>query len=197
MKEINVEGYGELTVRIANMITPSECLQEDFSQTACGFVVEFVDIITEHNMNSSLSNTGGWPASDMYSFVNNNIYNALPKDLKNVIIDTYAISGHRNNETTNFESIDKLFLLSTKEVWGEFNYIYDTSMDNTRQLDYYKNKNVTVDNYSGAKKNSNHWWLRSATSTDGQYFYLVSSDGAEYDISANNAYGVSPAFRIG
>ena len=40
---------GELgvhTLRISNMSTPQECNDEAFSQTACGFVVEFVDIIT-------------------------------------------------------------------------------------------------------------------------------------------------------
>ena len=58
-KEVTVEGYTNgseqtFTVRIANISTPSECGAEGFSQTACGFVIEFVDIII---MNSTAINS--------------------------------------------------------------------------------------------------------------------------------------------
>ena len=75
-------------VRISNMSTPSECSQEGFSQSACGFVVEFTDIITTHNMNPSGEykgttynsgwNKDGWPKSQMKTFIDNDIYNSLP-----------------------------------------------------------------------------------------------------------------------
>ena len=41
-KEVLI-GSKSYTVRVANNTTPSECDSDDFSQTACGFVVEFVD----------------------------------------------------------------------------------------------------------------------------------------------------------
>ena len=51
-KEVNLgTTYGTHTLRIANTSTPSECSTEGFSQTACGFVLEFADIITTHIMN--------------------------------------------------------------------------------------------------------------------------------------------------
>ena len=117
-KEVTLTGAyaGNYTVRISNMSTPEECGTKGFSQTACGFVVEFVDIITMYNMNSTSTNVGGWPASDMSSFVNNNIYNALSIDLKSAIIDTSSVSGHGNDDSANFLSKDKLYLFSTKEV---------------------------------------------------------------------------------
>ena len=45
-KEITLTGEvaGTYTVRIANTSTPEECNQEGYSQTACGFVIEFEDI---------------------------------------------------------------------------------------------------------------------------------------------------------
>ena len=67
MKCVNLNGYtstnnngcdGGFLVRIANKSTPSECSTEDFSETACGFVVEFVDIIDMHVMNPSGRYTG-------------------------------------------------------------------------------------------------------------------------------------------
>ncbi len=205
-KEVTVSGYSTFTVRIANKSTPSECNTAGFSQTACGFVVEFVDIITTYKMNSPSTNSGGWPASEMYNFVNNNIYNALPSELKSVIIDTYSVSGHGSGESSNLVSEnDKLYLLSTKEVWGKEGTSRivknDSAEAETRQLDYYKNIGVTTDSYSGAVKTyqgiANWWWLRTAYSTFSLSFYSVHPFGDCRYASASNSYGVAPAFRIG
>ena len=40
-------------LRIANKSTPTECSTQGFSQTACGFVLEFVQSVTTHAVNSS------------------------------------------------------------------------------------------------------------------------------------------------
>ena len=210
-KEIKLTGFtnkeensnGLYTIRIANNSTPEECTKEGFSQTACGFVIEFVDIITTHAMNSSLTNVGGWPASEMRTYVNNDIYNALPEGLKENIINTKVVSSHGSTSgETNFISEDKIYLLSTKEVWGkEGNTInYDTAETETRQLDYYKTNGVTTDSSSGAIKNyngsSNFWWLRSANSSNNDYFYYVSCTGVWSRTNAWNTSGVAVAFRI-
>lgn len=201
-KEVDMGTFGTHTIRVANTSTPAECSTAGFSQTACGFVLEFADIITTHNMNSTDTNTGGWPATLMRTYVNNDIYNALPSELKNGIIDTYVVSGHGPRHSANFTSTDKLYLLSTKEVWGKegtSNVInYDTTDAYTRQLDYYKAQGVTTSNYSGAKKQYNgDWWLRAAYSTSSPHFYSVYTNGDWNNSYANNSNGVAPAFRIG
>ena len=204
-KTINMGSFGNHTIRIANTSTPDECATDGFSQTACGFVLEFADIITNHNMNSGNTNVGGWPASEMYTYVQNDIYNALPSELKAGIIETTVVSGHGSSDSANFTSTDKLYLLSTKEVWGKegtSNVINnDTTDAYTRQLDYYKAQGVTTSNKSGAIKQYNGsntiWWLRAASSNYSNYFYTVMTLGDCYDISAYNSIGVAPAFRIG
>ena len=210
-KEVDLGSLGKHTVRIANTSTPAECNQEGFSQTACGFVVEFADIITTHNMNPSGEYKGttypngwskdGWPASSMRSYLSTDIYNALPADLQSVIIETKAVSGHGPNDSANFISTDKLYLLSTAEVWaqGTSNTIdHDTGRNNTRQLDYYTG--VTTDSYSRAIKQRNGsnswWWLRAAYSGSDYTFYSVDTSGDWTHTSATGTYGVSPAFRI-
>ena len=203
-KTVDMGTYGTHTLRIANTSTPSECSGTGFSQTACGFVLEFADIITEHAMNDTRTNVGGWPATSMRTFVNNDIYNAIPSEIKNAIIDTTVVSGFGPDDTANFTSTDKLYLLSTAEVWaqGSSNTIeYDTARDNTRQLDYYKNLGVTTSNKSGAiKKNgtsADWWWLRAAGSSSTYYFFIVRTDGGwSYDI-AKYLRGVAPAFQLG
>ena len=203
-KEVTLTGYGTFTVRIANMTTPSECATEGFSQTACGFVVEFVDIITKHSINSTDSNLGGWPASEMYNFVNSNIYSALPSDLQNVIVNTYSVSGHGKRDSSNFTSINKLYLLSTKEVWGidttNSDISYDSARSVTRQLDYYERKGVSTIYYYGARKtyqgNEDNWCLRSANSDTNNSFFGVSTFGTWTSGNAIGIHGVAPAFRI-
>ena len=204
-KTIDMGSYGTHTLRIANTSTPSECSTTVFSQSACGFVLEFADIITTNTMNDRASNLNGWPVTEIHTIINANVYNALPSDLRNVIIDTTTISGHgsRSGET-NFTSTDKLYLLSTAEIWaqGSSNTIsYDTARDVTRQLDYYKNLGTSTSNYSGAIKKdgtiTSDWWLRSARSSSGGSFYYVSANGSSNSSTAISAKGVSPAFRIG
>ena len=205
-KEVNLgTTYGTHTLRIANTSTPSECSRAGFSQTACGFVLEFADIIGDYAMNDNEdTNVGGWPATSMRTFVNTDIYNAIPSEIKNAIIDTTVVSGHGESDTENFTSTDKLYLLSTAEVWaqGSSNTIdYDTARDNTRQLDYYKNLNTDTVNYSPAIKNNgssdSYWWLRAAFSYNTNNFLRVSNNGDWINTGASNAYGVAPAFRLG
>ena len=206
-KEVNLgTTYGTHTLRVANTSTPSECSTSGFSQTACGFVLEFADIITTHNMNDTDTNVGGWPATTMRTFVNNYIYNAIPSEIKNAIIDTTVVSGHGSTSgETNFTSTDKIYLLSAHEVWedGTNNQTSSavTAYDNTRQLDYYKNIGVTTINYSSIIKkytgSVSNWWLRVARSDTVSSFLVVTNTGDWNVNNADTSYGFAPAFRIG
>ena len=207
-KEIDMGTYGTHTLRVANTSTPSECSTTGFSQSACGFVLEFADIITTHNMNPIKRpiddygySEGGWPASSMYTFVNEDIYNLLPSVLKGAIIDTVTISGYGEKDTSNFTSTDKLYLLAPKEIYTGWARSNDTAKDLTRTLDYYTSIGVTTDNYSGAIKKTGTsalwWWLRSADSSSNDTFYCVKSNGYWCYDDPNATNGVSPAFRLG
>ena len=201
-KEVNLgTTYGTHTLRVANTSTPSECSTEGFSQTACGFVLEFADIITTHKMNDTNINKGGWPVTSMRTFVNNDIYNSLPNEIKNAIIDTTTVSGHGNTNYNNFTSTDKLYLLAPKEIYTNFSNSWDSAKDLTRTLDYYTAQGVTTSNYSGAiKKNgtsASGWWFRAANSFTPGNFLRVTSNGDFVEYVADYAFGVVPAFRLG
>ena len=198
-KIVNLGTYGTHTIRVSNTTTPSECSNTNFSQSACGFVLEFADIITTYVINTTSSNKNGWPASSMRTFVNNDIYNALPADLRNGIINTTTISSHGSSDSANFLSTDKLYLLATAELYENGEDI-DTAKNLTRQLDYYKSIGVTINSYSGAIKKSGttatDWWLRSFYKTNNQHVYSVQRTGRVAHSMANLSIGVSPAFRI-
>ena len=204
----SVEPVKELTVRIVNK---SECTNGEASETACGFVVEFVDIIENHNYNKVVAtneigtNVGGWRDSELRTYINETIYKSLPSDLQNVITTTKVISGHGStNGETNFETQDKLYLLSSEEIYEDFasstSAKYDTALGTSKQLDYYKNQGVTTSSYAGAIKQLNgansNWWLRSAYPSSTYDFLFVNNGGSWFDNRAQISYGVSPAFRI-
>ena len=204
-KEVDLGSLGKHTVRIANM---SECTNGETSETACGFVVEFVDMIaTSENSYYTGSNRGGWIGSRNRDSLNRVWLKSFPTDLQQVITTTKVISGHGPTAgETNFETQDKLYLLSSEEIYSDFssssNSQHDTSLGTSKQLDYYKNQGVTTSNYAGAIKQYNGsnegWWLRTADAKYDIMFLSVDEAGGFdlYDIVTSVDFGVSPAFRI-
>ena len=199
-KKVDLESFGTHIVRISNM---SAC-ESETSETACGFVVEFADVITKQQFNSTNTNIGGWKDSKLRTYINETVYKELPSDLQNIVTTTKVISGHGNNNgETNFETQDKLYLLSAHEIYEDGTtrpVKSNDSFTNSRQLDYYKNNGVTTDNYSGAVKqyqgNNYSWWLRSAYSLSINNILYVKDNGDWFSNVPNTNFGVSPAFRI-
>ena len=205
-------GANNYTVRIANKSTAANCGNSDYSETACGFVVEFAEIVEKRAMNSAGTNVGGWPGSELHTYLEGDFYNSLPSDLKVVIEPTRVISGYGNNGTdsANFVSENqKLYLLSGVEVFGADSN--DTAASTTSQLDYYIGMTsetgdcdwypgCTTTYYNRAIKQYNdtntYWWLRPARSLNRNDFRGIRYVGYLSYASANNTYGVSPAFRI-
>ena len=221
--DLDNDGTAETTahVRIANL---SKCSNGE-SASACGFVLEFVEVIDEHRMNpwdnnyypstNGNASYGGWKYCEMKQYLNTTILNALPSDLQSAIITTPMISGHSNRESNNFTTNDdKLYLFGTREIWEEGSgfaqyfgiKVKDSAYDNERQLDYYRIKGVlavpgTTVYPEAVKKNLNgdavQWALRTAEYDSNYGFQIVATDGYyNTSINPNIAVGVSPAFRI-
>ena len=196
-------GLGTHTLRIANISKPDECLEDNFSKSACGVVIEFADIITEQPFGVNYVEPVDWAQSPIGTYVNETIYNALPSDLREFIVDTTVFSGATRgsnryvSETTNY-----LYLLSSKEIYGvgldDF-----LPAEQTRQLDYYANLPVTSTSYSGAIKMYNGvakaWWARGSNPNSSNSGKTVTAYG-DFNVGRGSpqysSYGVSPAFRI-
>ena len=197
-KTINLGKYGNHKVRLANCTKPSYCSNSNYSQTACGLVWEFTDIITYHdfypknfvNDGSMSMSQGGWRDSTMREFINDDIYNEMPSEWKSRIIKTRVISGHNVLESEDYVTIDKMYLLSPTEVFKiddeEWAYNTDSSYKKTRQLDYYREHHVSSHRNSSdaAKKTARYdampsWMIDPGASCtpddskvyDGYYYY--------------------------
>ena len=185
------------SVRLANNSTPDECSGTDFSQTACGFVVEFVDIVEKLQMNSTNTNIGSWPASTLRSYANRDFFDKLPSDLQDAITETKVISGYGSSEKENLTSTDKIYLLAPKEI--NITNGSDTARNLMRVLDYYVDK-TNSDRIKKFNNSNSIWWLRNAAGRVQtlQYPFGVTTVAGAYSIGIPTATnGFVPAFRIG
>ena len=205
--EIDIDDDGtpeQYRVRLANTSTPEKCNEEGFSQTACGIVLEFVDIVTERQMDSAKSADGGWKETDMANWLNGEFYNKLPSDLRNVVIATSPIVSGNSHEfsSDDITSVDnnknKLYFLTATEINSESDLAgWDNKTGKTRTLDYYskytsREKKIKYQ-LNGA---STDWWLRTADYMSGIKYLFVADSGFIYTGDADFVKGVAPAFRI-
>ena len=117
--------------------------------------------------------------SSYYTIINNRFAS---------ISTTLIINGSTSGET-NFETQDKLYLLSAQEVWNGNDH------NTSKQLDYYKNQGVITSSYAGVIKNT-MCWLRSVYSDYAIGFLYVIGSGRWGSNDANYFNGVFPSFRI-
>jgi len=190
-KTVTINGNNYM-VRVANKSTAQNCSDTNYSETACGFVVEFAEVVEKRAMNTENTNVGGWPATEMRTYLNGTFFNSLPSDLQAAIKPTRVISGHGSNDSINFTTTDNLYLLSGVEVFGSDSY--DTAANTTTQLEYYNNSsNSKIKQYNSS---NSWWWLRPADSRGSSVFRNIGNGGSLGDFDARGTNGVSPAFRI-
>ena len=192
------------TLRLANKTnTGTICSGSTNSQTACGFVIEFADSCENVQMNSTVTNAGGWQDSEARSYMNEVFYNNLPSDLKEVITTTRVVSGHGSQSgSTDYTTNDRIYYLSLKEIFSDVTTTQDSAANKTRQLDYYEGKSTTISNPTYAKKVNEStaiiswWWTRTATSSNSTGFYRVQTTGVPSSSPSDQTVRVAPAFRI-
>ena len=198
--EIDVDENGIPENYAVRLVNTSSCSNWNGSKTACGVVIEFKDIITMRNFNSSFSNRGGWPetttTNPLYTYVNTTLFNKLPEELRNVIIDTFVVSGYEFKKTENYTSTDKLYLLSYVELFGSDYETDSVKTTDTKQLKFYEIHNT--DNYRIKYLNGTPqtYWLRSATSNVGMTYFTVDENGNIGTMGSPGSGGVVLAFRI-
>ncbi len=147
---------------------------------------------TKAQMNSTAINAGGYPASAMKTYVETNIYDKLPSDLKTLVAPVkkkwYTTYNDANSLT---ESNYNVWLLSEMEVSGTNTYTigngegtkYDVFTDNASRI---KRVNGTAD----------WWWLGSCGRGGSDYFVCVRFDGVVSFGSASSLQGVCAGLCI-
>ena len=142
-------------------------------------------------MNRGWTNKGGWAESDMRKYLNEEVIELLPDELKEAIKPTKIVQvwdGKRR------ETEDKLFLLSRTQVCGK-DIDYEAIEPNDSPIDIFENPEAYI-KATEACETSCYWWLRTPYSGSNTYFCHVSMEEiVDYD-DADFPVGVVPAFCI-
>ena len=193
---MDVDGNGtneNYTVRIANKSTNSNCSDENYSQTACGFVVEFVDLVASKQLHQEAAiNNGGYPATIVYNYLNKEFESKLPIDLQNILAKVRVVSGHNYSESNNYTTYNRVYIFSLIELSYD---IAHSEANTSRKLDYYNNGGNAKKMY---QNNDLCYWTRTPVydMTYKYSWFVISSYGGRYIGWSNENCGVAPAFRI-
>lgn len=173
-KTVDMGSYGGSTVyRIAGVNHDTIS-----GRGALTFISE--KIISQYQMNTSNTTSGGWERSAMRSWLSGAVLKAMPSDLQNVIVAVNKTNTSGYGATT---TSDKLWLPSYTEVGfgeneGEQYSIFTSNASRVRKLN----------------NSAEDWWLRSVNSS--RTFRYVDSDGTLSDYGAGATNGVVPGFCV-
>ena len=146
-----------------NTSTEDYCSNASYSQTACGFVVEFMDLPAKKGMlpSTETTNTLGYGQSTLRSYMNETLYPTLPEDLRGVITPTRVISGHNSSQSSNVTTNDYLYAPAPIEL-GVNKPTQDSINGLTKKFDLYaKNSSDDTLRIKYYKSNANAYWTRS------------------------------------
>lgn len=146
----------------------------------------------EHKMNYECLNKGGWEKCKMREWLNKDIFDRLPINLRNVIKPVIKTTSESSCSEKLVNTVDKIFLLSERELFGRNTYSVGKEGN---WYDYYRQEDVC---WGKKHKNGNaNWaWLRSPLVSNGSSFCSVGSRGDCSYFTARNDNGVSLGFCI-
>lgn len=138
-------------------------------------------------MNSSNTNSGGYPASAMKTWVETNIYNKLPSDLKAIVAPVKKKCYTTYNQASSLSEANyNVWLLAEAEVFDSANY--SVGGGEGTKYPIFKNNTSRVKKVSGS---AYYWWLRSVLSEKSSRFVYVYLDGSATVGDASMSCGVA------
>ena len=147
------------------------------------------NVLSAQRMNATNSNAGGWEKSELRVRLNSgDLWALLPAEIQSKAKAVTKMTDNKGGGSAGTPSAttDKVFLLSTTEVYG------DLQSDGT-QYEYYKSKGVSKSSYSGAAFSS-LYWSRSVNPSDSTVFRIVNTSGDWYNSYAAYTNYVFPAW---
>ncbi len=191
-KDVTLSGIGTMTLQIADFDHDYLSGATTANKAAVTFLCKNL-LYQTYQMNSSDTNSGGFPSSALCSTLNGSIYNALPSDLKAVIKTAYKWYGTGNNTTNGKWSGHKLWLPLTFEMFGESSYSPTTerTTGNARQYPIFTDNASRIKKMNNGGGSAQWYWLASPYATYSTGFCGVGGGGSSSGYgNASNSYGV-------
>ena len=190
-KDITISGIGTITLEIADF--DHDYLSGSTSASKAGISMITRDLLPRtREMNSSITNVGGFPASALYDYLNGTILNGLPADLKSHVKTIYKWYG-TGNRTNNGQ-------WHGCKVWMPLEYeLFGTTTDspaaehttgNARKYPIFTNNASRIKKLNNGSGSAIEYWEASPEATTAVDFCRVYSDGSASRSGANMLGGV-------
>ena len=162
----------------------------------CAFLLK--DLLEEtHQMNPTQTNSGGWKATPMRTWLNTRVLNALPIMWQQLIQTVYVNSNTGYQATTIVDppAEDKIWIPSCKEVGFNVN-TSPYSLESDATFTVFTNDTSRIKKLNLGTGAANIYWLRSPITYYNYNFYYVAAAGSSGNYFSNNSYGVAFGFCI-
>ena len=166
-------------------------LTDDFGKAGISFAIRGCS--EKRVINYLPSNEGGWEISSIRDYLNKDIFEKMPKGLREAIKPVRKVTAEGNvSEPLNIITSDRIWLFSEREVLGdEMGFSVDGEGE---QYAFFKEKE---NRKKCLGKDLCHWWLRSSAKHNGSSFCFINSKtGGSFYHEANYSYGIVWGFAI-
>lgn len=150
----------------------------------------FRDLHWRKPWNERNTNAGGWRDCQLRKDCNGELLSLLPDDLAAMITPRRIVQKIRGRE---YESVDKLWILSYTEVFGTDRGVDQTGDVGDVQFDFFKIKRNRVKFF---RDEPYYYALRSPIVAYATNFWVVCNFGGVSGSGASNSVGVCPCFSI-
>ena len=191
-KDITLSGIGTMTLEIADF--DHDYLSSSTSASKAGISMITRDLLPNtRQMNSSNTNSGGFPASALYGYLNGTILNALPSDLRSALKTTYKWYGTGNDTTNGQWHGSKVWVPLEYEMFGTTTYYAPStehSTGNARKYPIFTDNNSRIKKMNNGTGSAQRYWEASPTLGNTTLFCHVNINGSAYNGYASDASGV-------
>lgn len=148
-------------------------------------------LVTDSKMNSTNTNAGGYPATDvMKPYLNDTILPLIPEAVRQHI-KPVSKTSYDKTSGGDLTSTEKLWIPSGREIFGGSSYEQSGPVYNSIYTDANSRKKMVY----GASS-ATLWWLRSAYSDYNSGFRVVLNSGIVSGNGASGSFGVCLGFCL-
>ena len=188
IKTVSLSGIGTMDFEIADF--NHDYLFGSTSAQTAGITLITKNLLYQtYQMNSSNTNVGGFPASQLYDTLSTTIYNALPSDLRNVVKTIYKWYGTGNNTLNGEWFGSKIWIPLEYELFGSDTYAPSTehTTGNARKYPVFTDNNSRIKNLNNGSGGASWYWAASPGASNSTHFVGVYISGAvNYDYASSS-----------
>ena len=146
-------------------------------------------LATKHQIGAQVAFDGGYPASEMKTYLNETVKSKLPKEIQDNLTSVVKYSiGFTNSVYAEMESIETIWIPSGHEIYGGYESTGPVYSPSTKIKQIASSSDPTT-------SAPTIWWLRSATGNS--IFYGIEEDGTPTTRSSHELFGVVLGFCLG